>query len=138
MLPSLRKINQSEVAQERLKIINFYHQYGEAATKIAFGADRKVVSRWQKKFKASDGRLISLVPNSTSPKQVRQPVTHPKVVDFIGQFRELHPGTGKEKLKLDIDEFCQKEQLPTISASTVGRVIKRYHFFLSKAGKGLP
>lgn len=135
MLPSLRKFNQSEVAQERLKIINFYHQYGETATKTAFGSDRKLVSRWQKRFKASGGRLISLVPRSTRPKQVRQSVTHPKVIDFIGQFRELHPGTGKEKLKLDIDEFCQKEQIPTISASTVGRIIKRHHFFFQKQGK---
>jgi len=44
MLSSLRRYSQSEVAQQRMKIIKFYQQYGEEATKEAFGADRKVIS----------------------------------------------------------------------------------------------
>ncbi len=40
MLSSLKKFSNNEVAQERLKIIKFYEQYGEKATKEAFGADR--------------------------------------------------------------------------------------------------
>ncbi len=45
MLSSLRRFDNSEIASERLKIINFYTQYGEATTKQAFGADRKGISR---------------------------------------------------------------------------------------------
>jgi hypothetical protein len=41
MLPSLRKFNHSEVAQERLKIIQFYDEQGEAKTKKYFGVNRK-------------------------------------------------------------------------------------------------
>lgn len=50
MLYSLRNFDQSEVAQQRVKIINFYHRYGEKATKEAFGADRKVISRWRQRL----------------------------------------------------------------------------------------
>ena len=36
MIESLRQFDKSEVAQQRLKIINFYKKYGEKATKEAF------------------------------------------------------------------------------------------------------
>ena len=91
MLPSLRKFNQSEIARERLKIINFFAAYGEQATQQAFGADRKTVARWRQRLTNSKGRLAALVPRSTRPKRVRQ--------------------------------------------STVGRIIKRHHFYFQKQGR---
>lgn len=57
MLSSLRKFTRSEVAQEQLRIIEFYKQYGEQATKEAFGANRKVISRWRKKLRRHEGAL---------------------------------------------------------------------------------
>ena len=36
MLKNLRRFSKDEVAQERLKIIEFYDEYGEKATKKAF------------------------------------------------------------------------------------------------------
>jgi len=57
MLSSLRRFARSEVAQERLRIIEFYKQYGEQATKEAFGASRKVISRWRKKLRRHEGAL---------------------------------------------------------------------------------
>lgn len=51
MLYSLREFSDSEAAEQRIKIIKFYEQYGEKATKDAFGAGRKVISRWKKKLK---------------------------------------------------------------------------------------
>jgi len=39
MLSSLRSFGESEVAQQRMRIMRFYEVYGEAATKEAFGAD---------------------------------------------------------------------------------------------------
>jgi hypothetical protein len=135
MLPSLRKFNQSEVAKERLKIINFFSAYGEKATREAFGADRKTVSRWRKQLSGSGGKLSSLVPKSTRPIKVRVSIINPKIIDFIKNFRKDHPGTGKEKLKLDVDEFCLENGLVTIATSTIGKIIKRNHFFFQKQGK---
>ena len=135
MLYSLRKFKQSEIAQEKMKIINFYNQYGEKKTKEFFGADRKVVSRWKKRLKEQGGRLISLIPYSTRPKNLRKPAVSPQVVNYIQSLREKHYRLGKDKLKIFVNQFCQKNNLKTVSASTIGNIIKRHHFFFQKAGK---
>lgn len=57
MLSSLRRFTHDEVAQKRLEIMTVYHQFGETATKQAFGADRKVISRWRKRLKPANGKL---------------------------------------------------------------------------------
>jgi transposase InsO family protein len=56
----------------------------------------------------------------------------PQVVEWIRQKREDHPGIGKEKLKPDLDLFCEKRGIKNISTSTIGKVIKRHHFFYQK------
>ena len=50
MLYSLRNFDANEIAQQRMKIIRFYEKYGEQATREAFGANRKVISRWRKRI----------------------------------------------------------------------------------------
>ena len=57
MLFSLRRFGREEVAVQRLKIIKFYERFGEKATKEAFGADRKVISRWRKRLREKHPRL---------------------------------------------------------------------------------
>lgn len=135
MIYHLRKFDKSEIAKERMKIINFYTQYGEKATQQAFGADRKVISRWKKQLKQSGGRLTALIPLSTRPRKVRQPATNSKIIDFIKEQREDHPRIGKDKIKPDLDEYCQKNNLVTVSISTIGNIIKRHHFFSQKEGR---
>lgn len=135
MLYSLRKFDKNEIAQQRMKIINFYNQYGEKAVKEAFGADRFVISRWKKRLQKLGGRLISLVPYTTRPRTVRVPQTHVKIVEFIKKQREDHPRIGKDKIKPDLDVYCDKLGIKTVSVSTIGNIIKRHHFFFQKAGK---
>jgi transposase InsO family protein len=135
MLYSLRKFKESEIAQEKMKIINFYDQYGEEKTKEFFGADRKVVSRWKKRLKEERGRLTSLIPHSTRPRVLRSPTVSPLIVEFIKSMREAHYRLGKEKLKIFVDKYCRENSLKTISTSTIGNTIKRHHFFFQKAGK---
>jgi transposase len=135
LIPSLRKFDSSEVAQKRMAILKFYDTYSEAATKQAFGVDRKVISRWRKRLTESGGRLSSLVPKSTRPHQTRLPVTKPQLVEFIRDQRKKHYRIGKEKLKIFLDQYCQETGIPSISESTIGNVIKRHKFFFQKAGK---
>lgn len=135
MLSSLRQFSKSEVAQQRMKIIKFYQQYGEKATKEAFGADRKVISRWQQRLKSSGGRLASLVPYSTRPHQTRQARTNPLILTFIKDQREKHDRLGKEKLKIFLDRYCQEQGLATVSVSTIGNIIRRNHFFYQRSGR---
>jgi len=86
MIESLRRFDTSEVANQRLKIINFYNVHGEKACKEAFGADRKVISRWKQRLKVSKGSLASLTPTSTKPINVRAPKTRLEIVEFIPDF----------------------------------------------------
>ena len=105
MLSSLRRFTQEERAQKRKDMISFYDQYGESASKQAFGADRRVISRWRKRLQAANGKLVALVPYSTRPHTCRTPQTNSLIVTFIKKQREDHPRIGKEKLKPDVDIY---------------------------------
>ena len=125
----------SDIAKRKMEIINFYDEFGEKATKLAFGADRKVISRWKKRLTRSGGRLESLIPYSTRPKQLRRVSYDQKIVEFIRQYRRNHPRTGKEKIKPELDEYSLKEGIKTVSESTIGNIIKRHKFFFQKSGR---
>ena len=133
MLYSLKKFSGSEVAGERMRIIKFYEQYGEEATKEAFGADRKVISRWRKRLRESRGDLTGLVPLSTRPHRVRRSTVPQEVIALIRGLREKHPRLGKEKIKSLLEQDCRGIKVP--SESTIGNIIKRHKFFFQKSGR---
>ena len=135
MLFSLTRFSTSEVAQQRMKIINFYEEYGEKATKEAFGADRKVISRWRKRLKENGGNLTALIPHSTRPHSVRRSEVPQEIIDFIKAMREKHPRLGKEKIKPLLNRYCAEKGLRPISESTIGNIMQRHKFFYQKGGK---
>ena len=127
MLSSLRSFSNNEVARKRMDMIAFYDQFGEKAVKQAFGADRKLISRWKKRLASSGGKLSSLIPTSTRPHQCRTPKTDPRILAFIKKEREDHPRIGKEKLKPDVDAHCVFMGIATVSASTIGNNMKDFY-----------
>jgi len=129
MLASLQRFDSSEVAKQRHKIIKFYEQYGETATKEAFGADRKVIHVWKKKLMKSGGKLEALVPASTKPNKVRTMSVDPRIIEFIRSLRRKYGRIGKEKLKTLLDIYCKEMSIASISESTIGKIIKRNKFF---------
>ena len=135
MLKSLRRFSKDEVAQERLKIIEFYREYGEKATIKAFGIKRNTVFVWKKRLREGRNSLASLIPTSTTPKTQRRMTTDPKIVSEIRRLREEYPRLGKDKIKPILNKYCLKKGLTPISISTIGKVIKRNKFFFQKAGK---
>jgi len=135
MLSSLKRFSEDEVASERLRIIEFYEQYGEKATLKAFKASRKTIFVWKKKLKENKHHLASLIPASTRPKTVRRMTTNLRIVSFISKLREKHPGLGKEKIKPLLDKYCQEEHLSTIAICTIGKVIKRNNLFFQRSGR---
>ncbi len=135
MLYSLHSFAASEVASQRMKILRFYEEYGEGATKEAFGADRKVIHRWRRRLKGSGGRLESLVPLSTRPHRVRQSSVPAEMVGFIKGLREKHPRLGKEKIKVLLDKYCQQKGWPQVSISTIGNILKRHQMFFQRSGR---
>jgi len=135
MLSSLRRFTKDDIARKRMDMIAFYDAFGETATKQAFGSDRKVISRWRKRLVSSGGKLVALVPISTRPHAVRQETTDSRIVAWIKKEREAHPCIGKDKLKPDLDIYCEKQGIPSVSSSTIGNTIKRHHFFFQKQGR---
>lgn len=135
MLKSLKRFSRDEVAQERLRIIEFYGLHGEKTTREAFEVGRDTIWIWRKRLKDNRNSISSLIPTPTTPKTRRTMMVHPKVIAHIRSLRQEHVGLGKEKIKPLLDEFCKKEGLPTIKESTIGKTIKRNNFFFQKSGK---
>lgn len=136
MLASLRRFDESEVAQQRMKIIKFYDQYGEAATKEAFGTDRKVIHVWRERLRLSEGKIEALVPNSTKPRHLRKMQSDQRIIDFIREYRTKYGRIGKEKLKVLLDAYCVDKGITCVSESTIGKIIKRNkYFFQGKPGR---
>lgn len=135
MLKSLRRFSKDDVAKERLKILEFYGEYGEKATIKVFGIRRNTVFVWKKRLKASRNSLASLIPTSTTPRTQRRMITDPKIVSEIRKLREEYPRLGKDKIKPILNKYCLKERLTPISVSTIGKVIKRNNFFFQKSGR---
>jgi transposase InsO family protein len=135
MLHSLRRFSRDEIAQERLKIIQFYDQFGEKATKEAFGSDRKVVHVWKKRLKGNDNKLMALIPSSTRPHRVRRMHTDSRIIEFVRDKRQQHPRIGKEKLKPLLDKYCNEHSIRSVSESTIGKIIKRNKLFFQRSGR---
>ena len=129
MLECLRQYEGSEVAKERARIIKFYEEFGEKATKKAFGADRKVISRWKQRLKENKGNIRSLIPISTKPNNVRKSKIDPKIIEKIKEIRQERYNLSKYKIKVFIDEYCKQERIKEISESSIGLIIKKNNMF---------
>ncbi len=135
MLHSLRRFSRDEVAQERHRILKFYDTYGEKATQEAFAVDRKLIHVWKKRLRVNDGHLEALIPHSTKPTKVRRMNTDHRIIEFIRQLRQKHSGMGKEKIKPFLDRYCIGQGIPSISESTIGKIIKRHKLFYKRSGR---
>jgi hypothetical protein len=128
-IKSIMAFSRSNVAEFRLKVIEFHDKYGTKATVDAFSVSKPTVYRWKKTFKDSKEVLESLIPDSRSPKRKRVMMTHFKIIEFIKDIREKHSHLGKEKIKPLLDEYCIDNHLDSISESTIGKVIKRHNLY---------
>ena len=132
---SIFKFDESKEARFKLKVIEFSKSYGVTAAVSAYGVARSTIFRWKKELKQSDGHLDSLVPGSRAPVRKRSMKTEPLVLSFIKELRETHYKLGKEKIKVLLDEYCLKNNVKTISVSTIGKIIKRNNFFFQLSGR---
>ena len=130
---SVNSFNKDQTAQYRLKVINHYQEFGLKATLSAFPVKRSTLYLWQKKLRDRKGRLSSLIPKSTRPKQVRRMNIHPLVLSEICRLRKKHYRLGKHKLYPLIKRYCDPLDISFPKESTIGKIIKRNRLFYSRA-----
>ena len=109
--------------EKRIAIIEFFDDYGSAATRKAFGKSRSTVYLWKQKLRQSGGKLSALAPGNTTPKNKRSRIIHPFIEDFIVDYRTKHHGVDKTTIAPILAIACQKQGIKPVSESTVGRII---------------
>ncbi|MBI5465499.1 transposase [Candidatus Gottesmanbacteria bacterium] len=124
-----------QVISYRLEVLSFFKEFGLRATKKAFKVSKTTVYRWKKTLADNQGKLASLLPKSTKPEHLRRMETDLRIVEYIRKLREEHFRLGKQKVKPLLDQYCFELGIKSISVSTIGKLIKRNHFFFQKQGR---
>lgn len=117
------KESDQKVIGERLKIIEFFDEFGLKATQKAFSRGRSTIFLWKKKLKQNQGRLSALRPEPKTPKEKRKREVHPLAREFIKEYRLKYHGVGKETITPVLNAYLKSEEIKSYSESTVGRVI---------------
>lgn len=132
LFPLLRSIELSEKmtvkAKGRLKIIDWHRSHGQniSLTSRHFGLSRRMVRMWAKRY--NEKGMLALNDKSHRPKNLRLPTTDSLIVMEIVKLRKQYPAWSKYKLQVIL-----KRQGIIVSASTVGRVLKRRGLINHKA-----
>lgn len=113
----------TDKAKDRAKILSFWAKHGLEATIDAFPVKRSTLFLWRKKLKDNQGKLEALNDKSKSPQRRRQRIIDKRIEQFVIIQRTEHPRIGKEKLKPLLNDYCLKENIVSISESTIGRLI---------------
>jgi len=110
----------TERAKYKIKVLDWRRAHGNnnSLTARHFGIGRMTLYRWIRRFKQYG--IIGLNEESRRPKRLRQPTTPWNTVIRIVQLRKQYPAWSKYKLRV----LLAREGI-LVSASTVGRVLKR-------------
>ena len=121
----------SQAANMRLKWMDYYNKSGCNASLTArrFGISRMTLHKWLKRYQPNN--LLSLEGRSKAPKRRRKPTTPAEVVGTIKTLRRNNPEYSKYKLAI----ILKRDFNLGVSASTIGRIIKRYQLFAVKQPK---
>lgn len=109
--------------EKRLAIIKFYEDYGQEATRRAFGKSRSTIYLWKQKLKKAKGKLSALAPGDKTPIHKRHRIVHPFIESFIVEYRAAHPGVDKTTITPALAEACNQNGIKPVSESTIGRII---------------
>lgn len=128
-MDTLKLLKEHPEIVRKLEIIKFFDEFGAKATKQAFRAARSTVYGWKKSLRASGGRLHTLANASRKPQTTRRMIVEEKTYLFIKSLRQKYPRLGKEKIVRLLKPYTRKENLQTISGSTIGKLIRRKNWF---------
>lgn len=125
-----RTSNVSEKAKQRLRVVDWLRSHNNNISLASrhFGLDRETVRGWFKRFNQIG--ILGLNDKSHRPKNVRKPITDWRMVDEIVKIRKEYPAWSKYKIK----RILSRQNI-IVSASTVGRVLKRKGLINKKASR---
>lgn len=120
----------TERAKYKIRILDWRREHGNNISLTArhFAIGRMTLYRWLKRFRRYG--IIGLNEHSRKPKNVRKPTTSWDIVIKIVQLRKQYPAWSKYKLRT----LLKREGLE-VSASTVGRILKRRNLIDKKVSK---
>lgn len=115
----------TEKAKFKAKVLVFWEKHGLEATMDAFPVKRSTLFLWKKKFKESQGKLISLNDKKRRPQHTRKRDWPFEVRNKIKQIRHdpLHPNLGSEKIYPLLQKFCGENNLKCPKSITIARII---------------
>ncbi len=111
----------SERAKYRLKVLDWYRVSGQNVSFTArhFGIDRKTIRGWRDTLRKLGP--IGLNDKSHRPHTIRRPTTVWEIMSEVVKMRKQYPTWSKYK----IAEIMERDKGLIVSASTVGRILKR-------------
>ena len=120
----------TEQAKHRIRVFDWWRAHGKNVSLTArhFGIERRTFQRWLRRFEKAGA--VGLNEYSKKPKSPRTPTTSWNTVMRAVQLRNQYPAWSKYK----IGTLLKREEI-TVSASTVGRILKRKGLINPKASK---
>ena len=132
ILPSVGRIyteKQSKEAKWRLGILDFYFLKSNSnvgLTSRRFGVSRAWIYKWLKRYSPKD--LSSLEGRSRRPHHFRDVKYDCRIVGIIRKLRIDSPTYSSKRLHI----ILKRDWDISISAATIGRIIKRYALYFAK------
>ena len=124
------RTNLTEKAKQRLRVVDWLKKHGDDISLTArhFGLDRKTVRAWRNKFNRVG--MLALNDKSHRPKNVRYPTTDWRTMAEIVKIRQEYPVWSKYKIQVML-----KRKNMLVSASTIGRILKRKNLINTKVSR---
>lgn len=120
---------QSDPAQFRHHVLQYYYRYGWKPTVEAFKLGKSTLYEWKQRYEQSGKKLTALIPQKTKPNRVRVMNTDWRLVQFIREFRQQYGNIGREKIKIFLDQYASEIGIESISTRTISKVIQRRRLF---------
>lgn len=118
----------TERAKHKLKALDWHREHGENVSFTArhFGHTRKTVRVWIKQLRIRGP--VGLNEQSRAPRKRPAPTTSPETIMRACKIRKQYPAWSKYKIR----EILKRDYDIAVSASTVGRILKRRGFIDKK------
>lgn len=114
----------SKQARQRIKWFDYYHRCQNISlTCRYYGISRKTFYKWKRRYLKY--HLPSLENNSRRPRHLRQSKIPWEQVLLVKKLRTQYPYYSKYKVSV----ILKRDHSINLSASTVGRIIKKYNLF---------